>query len=156
MSSNRPSMAARLASVTRSARDVLVRLGPAPHAGEGAAGGQTGDLDQRALSRLDGEAVVLPDVAGVRDEDRQLGTDGQAAPGEVLGEKEVVGRAAQRRDAGGADLGAEHREVLRAERATLAAAGEEHVAALVKPGDGQLQDAGVGGGEAEGPARPRG
>ena len=108
------------------------------------------------LTRPDGEAVVLPDVTGVRDEDCQLRADRQTASGEVLGQEEVVGRAAERRAAGRADLGPQHREVLVAERASPPPTPQDDVAALIQSGDGQAEDAGVGGREAEGPARPRG
>src|ERR1700743_68577 len=113
------------------ARHVLVWPGPAPLAGQGAAPRQAGDGDRRALPRSDVEAVVLPDVAGVRDEDRQLRADAQATPGEVLGQEEVVGRAAQRGHAGRADLGTEHGEGLRAERAALPVAVQDDVGALI-------------------------
>src|SRR6185312_2296073 len=139
----------------RSAGDVLVGPGPAAGARERAARRQARDLDRRALAGHDGEAVVLADVAGVRDEDRQLRAGRQTASAEVLGEEEVVGRAAERWDVRGADLGAQHREVLRAEGATLAPAANDDVAALVEPAHGQREDAGVGGGEPERPVRAR-
>lgn len=95
----------RAASAWDSSRDVLVRTRPAADAGEGAARRQTCDLDRRALPRADGEAVVLPDVAGVRDEDRHLGPDREPAAGEVLGQEEVVGGQLSAGRLGGQILG---------------------------------------------------